>query len=94
MLIKELEILIKKIDSYEVDISSIRKNKINQDIINNIKILFKNISNIYHKSGLYLSFHKFREKILKIKLNEMYLNIDNFLDKNYEKIMKHWRCLH
>ena len=87
-LIKELEILIKKIDSYEIDISSIRKNKINQDIINNIKILFKNLSNIYHKSRLYLTFHKFREKILKIKLNEIYLNIDNFLDKNYEKIMK------
>ena len=88
LLIKELEILIKKINSYEIDISSIKKTKINPDIINNIKILFQHLSKINYKSMIYLTFHKFREKLLKIKLNEMYLNIDNFLDKNYELIIK------
>ena len=51
-------------------------------------MLFDNLSSIYYKSLIYLTFHKFREKILKIKLNEMYLNIDNFLDKNYETIIQ------
>ena len=93
LLIKELEILIKKINSYEIDISSIKKTKINPDIINNIKILFQHLSKINYKSMIYLTFHKFREKLLKIKLNEMYLNIDNFLDKNYELIIKGMRLM-
>ena len=93
LLIKELEILIKKINSYEIDISSIKKTKINPDIINNIKILFQHLSKINYKSLIYLTFHKFREKLLKIKLNEMYLNIDNFLDKNYELIIKGMRLM-
>ena len=93
LLIKELEILIKKINSYEIDISSIKKTKINPDIINNIKILFQHLSKINYKSLIYLTFHKFREKLLKIKINEMYLNIDNFLDKNYELIIKGMRLM-
>ena len=93
LLIKELEILIKKINSYEIDISLIKKTKINPDIINNIKILFQHLSKINYKSMIYLTFHKFREKLLKIKLNEMYLNIDNFLDKNYELIIKGMRLM-
>ena len=93
LLIKELEILIKKINSYEIDISSIKKTKINPDIINNIKILFQHLSKINYKSMIYLTFHKFREKLLKIKINEMYLNIDNFLDKNYELIIKGMRLM-
>ena len=87
-LINELEILIKKINSYEIDISPIKKTKLNPDIINNIKLIFENLSRINYKSLLCLNFHKFRDKSLKIKLNEIYLNIDNFLDKNYEQIIK------
>ena len=93
LLIKELEILIKKINSYDIDISSIKKTKKNPDIINNIKILFQHLSKINYKSMIYLTFHKFREKLLKIKINEMYLNIDNFLDKNYELIIKGMRLM-
>lgn len=93
LLIKELEILLSKISSYEIDISFIRKKNINQEIIKNINILFENLLYIYYKSLLYINFHKFRKKTLNMKLTDNYANIDNFLTKNFDLITKDMRLI-
>ena len=88
VLIKELELLLRKISSYEIDISSIPKHKLNQDIIHNVNIRLKNLKYIYYKNKLYKNFKVFREKTLKIKLTENYENVEVFLQKNYDLITK------
>ena len=88
LLIKELEILLSKIATYEIDITSIRKNKINENIKKNINILLENLTYIYYKSLLYRRFHKFQEKALKIQSIEYSENIDNFLENHYNLIIK------
>ena len=93
LLIKELEILLSKISSYEIDISFIRKKNIKPEIIKNINILFENLIYIYYKSLLYRNFHKFYKKTLNIKLTENFANIDSFLTKNYDIITKDMRLI-
>ena len=88
VLIKELELLLCKISSYEIDISSIPKHKLNQDIIHNVNIRLKNLKYIYYKNKLYKNFKVFRDKTLKIKLTENYENVEVFLQKNYDLITK------
>ena len=88
VLIKELELLLRKISSYEIDISSIPKHKLNQDIIHNVNIRLKNLKYIYYKNKLYKNFKVFRDKTLKIKLTENYENVEVFLQKNYDLITK------
>ena len=88
VLIKELELLLGKISSYEIDISSISKHKLNQDIIHNVNIRLKNLKYIYYKNKLYKNFKVFRDKTLKIKLTENYENVEVFLQKNYDLITK------
>ena len=87
-LIKELEKLIYKINNYEIDVSTIKSEKINSTIMDNLEALFKNLTFIYFKSILYRYFHKFHKKIINMINTEKMEKIDNFLENNYDKITK------
>jgi hypothetical protein len=87
-LIKELERLIKKINNSEIDISSINIQKLNENILNNAKKVFMKLSSIYDKILVHYYYIKFK-KISKKNLKQKYKNdLDNFLDKNYSKIVQ------
>ena len=87
-LIKELERLIKKINNSEIDISSINIQKVNENILNNVKKIFLKISSIYNKLLVRYYYTKFK-RILKKSLKQKYKNaLENFLDKNYSKIVQ------
>ena len=87
-LIKEIEKLIYKINNYEIDVSTIKSEKINPHIMDNLEALFKNLTFIYLKSILYRYFHKFHKKIINMINTEKIEKIDKFLDNNYDKITK------
>ena len=87
-LIKELEILFDKIKNYEIDISSIKTQKIDRNILKNINNLFEKLRWIYYKSFLYRNFTKFKIKTQKLKLEENFNRIQKFLEDNYDKIIK------
>ena len=88
LLIKEIEILLNKISTYEIDVSLMKMKYINQDIIKNINIFFKKIFHIYYKSLLYKGFHNFQKRTLKTKLTKDSENADKFLSDNYDIIIK------
>jgi len=82
LLIKELKILLDKINKCEIDISSIDINKIDSNIIKNMNIFFENLLHIYNKNILWRNFLKYKKKLLSIK-------IASFLDdKNFKIISK------
>ena len=87
-LIKELEILINKINNYDIDISSIKIEKIDYNILHNINILLRNLLYIYYKSIYYRNFHKFLKKALKKREADNLERIDNFLEENYNKMIQ------
>ena len=92
-LIKELERLIKKINNNEIDISSINIQKVNENILNNVKKIFMKISSIYNKLLVQYYYIKFK-KTLKRKLNQKTEKvIDTFLDKNYGKISQEMKLI-
>ena len=92
-LIKELERLIKKINNNEIDISSINIQKVNENILNNVKKIFMKISSIYNKLLVHYYYIKFK-KTLKRKLNQKTEKvIDTFLDKNYGKISQEMKLI-
>ena len=88
LLIKELEILLYKIKTYEIDISSIKRSKLNADILKNINIILQNFFGIVGKSLIYGVFHKLRKKIIKINSPNNDVEIEKFLDSNYDIIIK------
>lgn len=86
-LIKELERLIKKINNYEIDISSINLEKVNENLLNNVKIIIMKISLIIIK--FLVPYKKKFMKKLKRYLNQKGKKvIETFLGKNYEKIIQ------
>ena len=87
-LIKELELLLDKINNYEIDISSIKTQKIDRNILKNINNLFEKLRWIYYKSLLYRNFIRYKKQTQKLKLEENFKSIKNFFEDNYNKIIK------
>ena len=87
-LIKELKKLIEKINNYEIDISSIKLRKIDNNIKKNLSLIFKNLLYIYHKSLLYRQFFKYKRRAEKTNLINHYQKIDTFLSSNYDAIIQ------
>ena len=87
-LIEELDLLFKKINNYEIDISLIKTQKIDRNICKHINILIQKLLYIYYKSILYRYFRKLRKKAHKKKTSSDSEIINTFLENNYNKIEK------
>jgi len=87
-LINEINLMMKKISSNEINIENIKLHQLDKEMINSLKQLFDNLIFIYYKSKLYKYFKKYHNKVLKKKNTENIYKIVDFLNSNSEELTK------
>lgn len=86
-LLNELKMMMKKINSKEINIENIKLHQLDKEMINSLKQLFDNLIYIYYKSKLYKYFKVLRNNIQKFKHSEIDNYILEFLNSNSEKLL-------
>ena len=88
ILIEEVKMMNKKIESNEISIENIQLHQLDKEMINSLKQLFDNLFYIRYKVILYRAFKKYRSKIKKLRNAKIIKKILNFLSYHSERLKK------